>query len=124
MRVYHTTVYNTFSCPKCKKVLYRKKIGDFGNDGCYLLFVYIFFLPIFLIIWFIKWIVKSHNEKYKKYTILGEDLVFCKTCKSFVAITHNGTRLLSKQEIEETIAPRYKDDTKFQKQYNQYLSTK
>lgn len=124
MRVYHTTVYNTFSCPKCKNVLKREKAWDFGNDGCYMFLVYIFFLPIFLIIWLIKWLVKLHNEITQKSTILGEDLVFCKGCKSFVAIAHNGTRLLSRQEIEETIAPRYKDDIKFQKQYNKYLSAK
>ena len=121
MRIYHKTMYKTFSCPKCGKELKSEKVWDYGNDGCYMFLACLFVLPIILIALLIGWIVKSHNKKNKKYTDLGEDLIFCKHCKSFVAFTINGTRLLSRQEIEDTIVPRYKDNTIFQKQYKQYI---
>ena len=105
MHYYHRYVYRTYLCPKCKNELKSEPVHDpmidHGNDGCVMFLCYLMLLPLTLLYLLINLIVKIAKDKRRKFTKNGDEVIFCKHCKSYIALTYKGAYEVSEEDIKQ-----------------------
>lgn len=127
---YQFTWTTRYKCPLCQKVIRTESSTDWNFDGYEIICLFTILLPITLIYYVVKGIIFLYNKTHSLSTIFGENICFCKNCKLFIARRiifesgqlMSGTRIIQKDELTETIVPRYNKKKFFQKKYKQYLS--